>query len=45
MLCEIRMWKLIAEQSEYDVSCYKFPRVRIQFLFCISEQYGNNLEV
>jgi len=39
MLCEMCMWKLMAEQSEYDViSCCIFLLVHIQLLFCISER-------
>jgi len=34
MLYEMCMWKLIAQQSEYNVvSCFIFPWVNIQLLF------------
>ena len=39
MLCEMCMWKLMAEQSECDVvSCCTFLWVHIQLHFCISER-------
>jgi len=37
MLCEMCMWKLMAEQSECDVSCCIFQWVHIQLLFFISQ--------
>lgn len=35
-MCEMHVWKLIAEQSKCIISCHTYPQIHMKLLICTS---------